>query len=137
MADMFGNDDQSGRQDNEDGVRIEYRGIEGWQSKPGGLFDQVFVYDAAAGCEDVSADNAEKNRDDRKKTAKGDRGEHSDSQCSEGDENGCTVSGVLSSQPGHTSCRRHEFQPDNGYDCAHRCRRENDIDPTGSYGSDQ
>lgn len=137
MADMFGDDDQSGWQDDENGVRIEYRGIEGWQSKPGGLFDQTLVYDAAAGCDDISANNAEKNWDDRKETAKGDRGENRDSQCGEGDENGCTVSGVLSSQPGHTSCCRHEFQSDDSYDCAHSCRRENHIDPTGSYGSDQ
>ena len=89
------------------------------------------VDDTHDSSKNITADNAEKNRDDAHEAAEGNRADNADRQCEHRNSHVDHIN-VITGQTCHVSCNRCQLQTDNSDDCAHCCRREDDINPFGA-----
>lgn len=135
MADMLGQNNECCRSDNHDSVDIENRSVEMRYLEPGCVDYRLEVDDTHDSSKNITADNAEENRDDAHKAAEGNGADNADSQCEHRNSNVDHVD-FIAGQACHVSCNRCQLQTDNSNNCAHCCRREDDINPFGTYAVD-
>lgn len=135
MADMLSQYNECGRSYNHNSVDIENRSVEMRYLEPGSVDYRLEVDDTHDSCKNITADNAEKNRDDAHEAAEGNRADNTDRQCEHRNGHVDHIN-VITGQTCHVSCNRCQLQTDNSDDCAHCCRREDDINPFGTYAVD-
>ena len=133
---MLGDDDERGRQDDEDGARLEDGMVERGQREPGCALDEAPVDDARAGRDDVAGDDADENRDDGEEALERDGGDDRDGERCEGDEDGGLVR-LFSRESRHAGGCWHELEADDGDDGAHGGGWEDDVDPARADRADQ
>ena len=81
MADVFGQNNQSGRRDNGDGIHIKGRCGKLGNGEPGGVDNGSQVYHAQEKGQYIAADNSKENRDDGHKSFERNGSDNSDQQC--------------------------------------------------------
>lgn len=84
MADVFCQHYEGCGSDDHDGVQIKGRRVEVRHLEPGGVDDGLEIDHAHKGCENIAADDAEKNGDDAHKAAEGDGADNTDCQSKHG-----------------------------------------------------
>lgn len=132
MADMLSQNNECGRSNNHNSVDIENRSVEMRYLEPGSVDYRLEVDDTHDSCKNITADNAEENRDDAHEAAEGNRADNADRQCEHGNSDVEHIN-VITGQTCHACSNRCQLQTDNSDDCAHCCRREDNINPFGAY----
>ena len=128
VADVFGKYNKSSRSNNHNRADIKDGGIEMRNLEPGRVDNRLEVDHAHNGGEYITADNAEENRDDAQKAAESNGTDDADSQCEHGygDIGGVDV---VASEACHIGRNRSKLEADDSDNCAHRSRREDNINP--------
>ena len=134
MANVFGDNHERCRQDNQNGIQIKFRCIEGGQGKPERRFHTSQIHHATDCSDDITAHNTQQNGDNSQKATAGDRREYRNRQSSQRYENCGAV--TFARNTGHISGGGHELQTDNGDDGAHGGRREQYVNPMRSHSFD-
>ena len=135
MADVLSQYNECCRSDNHNSVDIENRSVEMRYLEPGSVNYRLEVDDTHDGCKNITADNAEENRDDAHKAAESNGAYNTDSQREHGNGNVDHIN-VITGQTCHACSNRCQLQTDNSDDCAHCCRREDNINPFCAYAMD-
>ena len=135
MADVLSQYNECGRSYNHNSVDIENWSVEMWYLEPGSVDYRLEVDDTHDSCKNITADNAEENRDDAHKAAEGNGAYNAHSQREHGNSDVDHIN-VITGQACHVGCNRCQLQTDNSNNCAHCCRREDDINPFGAYAMD-
>ena len=128
MADMFSQNNECCRSNDHNSVDIENRSVEMRYLEPWGIDYRLEVDDTHDSCKNITADNAEENRDDAHEAAEGNGADDADSQREHGNGDAGGVDAVAS-EAGHIGSDRGKLQTDYGNDGAHGRRREDDINP--------
>ena len=100
--------------------------------EPGSVDYRLEVDDTHDSCKNITADNAEENRDDAHEATEGNGADNTDSQREHGNSDVDHIN-VITGQACHVGCNRCQLQTDNSNNCAHCCRREDDINPFCAY----
>lgn len=132
MADMLSQNNECCRSDNHDSVDIENRSVEMRYMEPGSVNYWLEVDDTHNGCKNITTDNAEENRDNAHEAAEGNGADNTDSQREHGNSDVDHIN-VITGQTCHACSNWCQLQTDNSDDCAHCCRREDNINPFGAY----
>ena len=132
MADMLSQNNECCRSNDHNSVDIENRSVEMRHLEPGSVNYRLEVDDTHDSCKNITADNAEENRDDTHKAAEGNGADNADCQREHRNGNVDHVD-FITGQACHVGCNRCQLQTNNSNNCAHCCRREDDINPFGAY----
>ena len=115
---MLDDDDDGGRQDDEDGIQLEGRRVDGREGKPRRGGDVREIDDADGTGDEIARDDADEDGDDGEKAAKCHGGKDRDGERCNGDKDDGRVD-LLRRQTCHPRRRRHQLQSNDGDDCAH------------------
>ena len=132
VADMLSQNNECCRSNDYNSVDIENRSVEMRYLEPGSVDYRLEVDDTHDCGKNITADNAEENRDDAHKAAEGNGADNTYSQRKHGNGDVDHIN-VITGQTCHVGCNRCQLQTDNSNNCAHCCRREDDINPFGAY----
>ena len=135
MADVFSQNNECCRSNDHNSVDIENRSVEMRYLEPWCIDYRLEVDYTHDSCKNITADNAEENRDDAHEAAEGNGADNAHSQREHGNSDVDHVD-FITGQACHVSCNRCQLQTDNSNNCAHCCRREDDINPFGTYAVD-
>ena len=134
VADVLGDNDERGGQDDEDHVCLKFREGEVRQGEDWSGRDFREVDEAESHRREVADDDRDKDRDDGEELAEDDVAEDGDAEGDERDGDDACVH--RDSRGGEEACHAGggtgEVEADEGDDRAHRGGREDDVDPAGA-----
>ena len=131
VSQVFGQDDEQGRHDHHDGAKVEFRLIEGRESKPRHFLDMGPIDDAHEEGQDIASNDADEDGDDTDEAPAENSSQDGDDQSKCRDDHSRFIGHALDFAhiPGHIHGQRRQFQADDGDDRTHGSRREEDVDP--------